>query len=43
MTVQALRRSPDNAESFPQDVQEIQEYFAAARAGQLVQAVRASG
>ena len=43
VTVQALRRSPDNAESFPQDVQEIQEYFAAAAPGQLVQAVPGVG
>jgi luciferase family oxidoreductase group 1 len=42
-TVRALRRSPDNAENFPQDVQEIKAYFAEARPGQLVQAVPGSG
>ncbi len=43
ITVQALRRSPDNAENFPHDVQELQQLFSAAEPGQLVQAVPGVG
>jgi len=42
-TVQALRRSPMSAESFPRDVMELQHYFAPAQQGQAVQAVPATG
>ncbi|RUP00478.1 LLM class flavin-dependent oxidoreductase [Hyphomicrobium sp.] len=42
-TVQALRRQPSASESFPQDVLELQAYFAAASPGQRVQAVPAAG
>ena len=42
-TVQALRRSPLSAESFPRDVVELQQYFAPAQPGQTVQAVPATG
>jgi len=43
MTVRALRRSPANAENFPQDVLELQAYFAPAEPGQRLQAVPAAG
>ena len=43
MTVRALRRSPDNADHFPQDVLELQAYFAPAAPGQRLQAVPAAG
>jgi len=43
VTVRALRRSPAAAEHFPQDVLELQAYFAPAAPGQLVQAVPAAG
>ena len=43
LTVRALRRSPDNAENFPQDVQEIQALFGEVEPGQLVQAVPGAG
>jgi luciferase family oxidoreductase group 1 len=43
MTVRALRRSPDNADNFPQDVLELQAYFAPAAPGQRLQAVPAAG
>lgn len=43
LTVRALRRSPAAAERFPQDVLELQAYFAPAAADQLVQAVPAAG
>src|SRR5262249_7132299 len=42
-TVRALRRGPQNAESFPQDVLELQAYFESARDGQPVQAVPGAG
>ena len=43
MTVRALRRSPSNAENFPQDVLELQAYLAPAEAGQRLVAVPAAG
>ena len=43
MTVRALRRSPANSENFPQDVLELQAYFAPAELGQRLQAVPAAG
>lgn len=43
ITVQALRRSPGGVESFPQDVLELQSYFAPVQPGQRVQAVPAAG
>jgi luciferase family oxidoreductase group 1 len=43
MTVRALRRSPDNSDNFPQDVLELQAYFAPAAPGQRLQAVPAAG
>jgi len=43
VTVHALRRSLAGAESFPQDVLELQAYFGAVRPGQRVQAVPAAG
>lgn len=43
MTVRAMRRSPDNAENFPNDVLELQAYFAEAVPGQRLQAVPAAG
>ncbi|MGV8854520.1 MAG: LLM class flavin-dependent oxidoreductase [Devosia sp.] len=43
MAVRALRRSPENAENFPQDVLELQAYFAPPEAGQRLQAVPAAG
>ncbi|ARS27664.1 LLM class flavin-dependent oxidoreductase [Sphingomonas sp. KC8] len=42
-TVYALRRSLSAAETFPQDVLELQGYFAASAADQRVQAVPAAG
>ncbi len=42
-TVRALRRDPRAAESFPEDVQELQALFQPARAGQAVQAVPGAG
>jgi luciferase family oxidoreductase group 1 len=42
-TVRALRRSLDSADSFPQDVLELQHYFAPVQPGQRVQAVPAAG
>jgi luciferase family oxidoreductase group 1 len=42
-TVQALRRDPMSADSFPRDVQELQAYFAPAQKGQAVQAVPGAG
>ena len=42
-TVRALRRDPRAAETFPDDVQELQALFAPARAGQAVQAVPGAG
>jgi luciferase family oxidoreductase group 1 len=43
ITVHALRRSLDGSDNFPQDVLELQAYFAPAVAGQRVQAVPAAG
>jgi len=43
VTVHALRRSLAGAESFPQDVLELQAYFGDVRPGQRVQAVPAAG
>ena len=44
LTARALRRGlADSADSFPQDVMELQAYFAAARPGQAVQAVPGAG
>src|SRR5690554_5761464 len=43
MTVRALRRSLDNSDRFPQDVLELQGYFAAEQAGQRLQAIPATG
>lgn len=42
-TVRALRRHPASAESFPQDVRELQAYFAPALPGQAVRAVPGAG
>ena len=42
-TVRALRRSFAGADSFPQDVLELQYFFAPVQPGQLVQAVPAAG
>jgi luciferase family oxidoreductase group 1 len=42
-TLRALRRSPDNADNFPQDVLEVQAFFAPAQPGQVVQAVPGAG
>jgi luciferase family oxidoreductase group 1 len=43
MTTRALRRSFASAEGFPQDVLELQAFFAPTQPGQLVQAVPAAG
>jgi luciferase family oxidoreductase group 1 len=43
LTLRALRRSPEAAEYFPQDVLELQAYFAPAEPGQRIQAVPAAG
>ena len=42
-TVQALRRDPNAAERFPQDVMELQAYFGPLQPGQRVQAVPGTG
>ena len=42
-TVRALRRDPRAADTFPEDVQELQALFAPAQPGQLVQAVPGAG
>ena len=42
-TLRALRRDPMSAETFPQDVLELQAYFTPAAAGQIVQAVPGAG
>jgi luciferase family oxidoreductase group 1 len=42
-TVRALRRSLQSSDNFPQDVLELQAFFAAAGPNQLVQAVPAAG
>jgi len=43
VTMRALRRSLSNSDSFPQDVLELQDYFATPREGQAIQAVPAGG
>jgi luciferase family oxidoreductase group 1 len=43
LTLRALRRSPEDAENFPQDVQELQAWLAPARPGQRIEAVPGSG
>ncbi|MBC8007903.1 MAG: LLM class flavin-dependent oxidoreductase [Prolixibacteraceae bacterium] len=44
LTARALRRTmEDSAEQFPQDVQELQNYFAEAQSGQHIRAVPGSG
>ena len=43
LTVRALRRSPGAAEHFPQDVLELQAFFAPAAESQPIQAVPAAG
>src|SRR5271166_5862625 len=43
MTLQALRRTPQAAETFPQDVLELQAFLAPAVPGQRIQAVPAAG
>ena len=42
-TLSALRRTPDSAESFPDDVLELQQFFEPAKQGQTVQAVPGAG
>jgi luciferase family oxidoreductase group 1 len=42
-TLRALRRSPDSAETFPRDVQELQALLAPVEPGQLVQAIPGGG
>ena len=42
-TLLALRRTPDSAESFPDDVLELQQFFDPAKQGQPVQAVPGAG
>jgi luciferase family oxidoreductase group 1 len=42
-TLRALRRTADNADGFPQDVLELQAWFAPAAPGQRLQAVPAAG
>ncbi len=43
LTLRALRRAPESAEHFPQDVLELQAFLAPAAAGQRIQAVPAAG
>jgi luciferase family oxidoreductase group 1 len=43
LTLRALRRAPEAAEYFPQDVVELQAYFAPTEPGQRIQAVPAAG
>jgi luciferase family oxidoreductase group 1 len=43
MTLRALRRTPDAADSFPQDVLELQAFLAPAGPNQRIQAVPAAG
>ena len=43
LTLRALRRPPEAAESFPQDVLELQAFLAPAGPGQRIQAVPAAG
>ena len=42
-TLRALRRSPDSADTFPQDVLELQAYLGDLQPGQVVQAVPGTG
>ncbi|MFT7722979.1 MAG: LLM class flavin-dependent oxidoreductase [Roseateles sp.] len=42
-TLRALRRAPDNAENFPQDVLELQAFLAPASPNQRIEAVPGSG
>ena len=42
-TLRALRKSPDSAEAFPRDVQELQALLAPVEPGQLVEAIPGSG
>ena len=43
VTLRALRRSPDAADQFPEDVMELQHYLAPPQPGQRVEAVPGSG
>ena len=43
LTLRALRRTPQASDMFPQDVLELQAYFAEAEEGQRIQAVPAAG
>ena len=43
VTAQALRRSPEAADSFPQDVLELMAYFRPAEPGQAVRAIPGAG
>lgn len=43
LTVRALRRDPESAEAFPNDVLEVQAYFEPSQPGQAVQAVPGAG
>jgi luciferase family oxidoreductase group 1 len=43
LTLQAMRRSPEAAQHFPNDVVELQHYFAAAQPDQRIEAVPAAG
>jgi luciferase family oxidoreductase group 1 len=43
LTLRALRRTPEAAEAFPQDVLELQAFLAPAAPGQRIQAVPAAG
>lgn len=43
LTLRALRRSPGNADHFPQDVVELQGYLTAVQPGQKIEAVPGSG
>ena len=43
LTLRALRRNPLSADTFPQDVQELQAYFGPLQEGQKVQAVPGTG
>jgi luciferase family oxidoreductase group 1 len=41
--LRALRRNPDRADEFPQDVQELQAFLGAVQPGQIIQAVPGGG
>ncbi len=43
LTIHALRREPESADTFPQDVLELQRYLADPQPGQLVQATPGAG